>query len=162
MSHVDFAQPIGQLLLRLLGAGRTFRDALQELERLPADAWEVRTSLPLLIRYQLEIKSLPVTERTAEEEAIMAAHELYEKWERERIELGEKRGKALGLEEGLAQGLALLVAQFEHRLGRKISSSERQRIRERLDTLGPERLGHVVLDLGAEELADWLADPEAV
>jgi flagellar biosynthesis/type III secretory pathway protein FliH len=145
------------LLLRLLGAGRTFRDALQELERLPADAWEVRTSLPLLIRYQLEIKSLPVTERTAEEEAIMAAHELYEKWERERVE----RGKALGLEEGLAQGLALLVAQFEHRLGRKISSAERQRIRERLDTLGPERLGRVVLDLGAEELADWLADPKA-
>ena len=141
------------LLLRLLGAGRTFRDALQELEGLPADAWEVRTSLPLLIRYQLEIKSLPVTERTAEEEAIMVAHELYEKWERERVE----RGKALGL----AQGLALLVRLYERRLGRELTEAERGTLRERLSRLGPARVGDVVLDLGAEELADWLADPEA-
>jgi len=147
------------LMLRLLGTGRTFRDALKELEQLPVDAWEVRTSLPLLIRYQIEIMSLPVTERTAEEEAIMAVHELYEKWERERIELGEKRGMERGKTLGLEEGLAPLVRLYERRLGRELGQCERASLRERLGTLGPKRLGDVVLDLSSEELARWLSDP---
>ena len=81
----------------------------------------------------------------------MAARELYEKWERERVE----RGKALGL----AQGLALLVRQFERRLGRELTPAERGSLRDRLGTLGPEQLGDVVLDLSSEELARWLLDP---
>jgi flagellar biosynthesis/type III secretory pathway protein FliH len=89
------------LVLRLLGAGRTFLGALQEVRVLPSDAWEVRLARPWLVRYQLEIKSLDPRERTAEEEAIMGAQELYEEWEREVLQ----RGKALGLDEGKAIGL---------------------------------------------------------
>jgi hypothetical protein len=89
------------LLLRLLGAGRTFLGALQELRVLPTDAWEVRVARPWLVRYQLEIRALNRAERTAEEEAIMGAQDLYEQWEREILQ----RGKALGLDEGKALGL---------------------------------------------------------
>ena len=97
------------LVLRLLGAGRTFLGALQEVRVLPSDAWEVRLARPWLVRYQLEIKSLDPRERTAEEEAIMGAQELYEEWEREVLQrgkaLGLDEGKALGLDEGKALGL---------------------------------------------------------
>ncbi|MCU0691629.1 MAG: hypothetical protein MUF54_09530 [Polyangiaceae bacterium] len=50
------------LLLGMLGAGRTFRDALDELQWLPADAWEAALTRPWLVRYQLEIKTLEPSE----------------------------------------------------------------------------------------------------
>jgi hypothetical protein len=109
------------LLLRLLGAGRTFLGALQELRVLPTDAWEVRVARPWLVRYQLEIRTLNRAERTAEEEAIMGAQDLYEQWEREILQrgkaLGLDEGKALGLTEGLKEGkrellLHVLTARF--------------------------------------------------
>jgi flagellar biosynthesis/type III secretory pathway protein FliH len=53
------------------------------------------------VRYQLEIRTLNRAERTAEEEAIMGAQDLYEQWEKEILQ----RGKALGLDEGKALGL---------------------------------------------------------
>jgi flagellar biosynthesis/type III secretory pathway protein FliH len=57
----------------------------------------------------LEIKSLDPRERTAEEEAIMGAQELFEEWEREVLQ----RGKALGLDEGKRQLLLrVLAARF--------------------------------------------------
>jgi hypothetical protein len=37
----------------------------------------------------------------------------------------------------------------------------REQLVDRLDRLGPERLGDVVLDLDASALAAWLADPAA-
>jgi hypothetical protein len=57
------------------------------------------------------------------------------------------------------EGLALLVHQFERRLGRRLSDDEHRVLRERLRALGPDRLGDVVLDLTPEALAVWLADP---
>jgi hypothetical protein len=153
----ELSRTRGSLILRLLGTGRTFRDALQELEKLPTTAWEVRTAAPGLVRYRLVIGGLVTSERTAEEEAIMAAQNMYDAWEREHEARGEARGKALGLDEGLAP----LVRQFQRRLGRELTESERATLRERLDTVGPDRLGDVVLDLSEQELADWLADPAA-
>ncbi len=49
--------------------------------------------------------------------------------------------------------------QFEHRLGRKPEVREDKTLRDRLSTLGADRLGVVVLDLSAVELARWLKDP---
>ncbi len=130
------------LLLRLLGAGRTFLGALQELRVLPTDAWEVRVARPWLVRYQLEIKTLDRADRTAEEEAIMGAQDLYEQWEREILQrgkaLGLDEGKALGLTEGLKEGkrellLHVLTARFP-----ELPAWVRERVRiapeARLDT----------------------------
>jgi isocitrate lyase len=50
---------------------------------------------------------------------------------------------------------------FSRRLQRALTDVERAVIVARLDTLGADRLGDVVLDLSAPELSAWLADPAA-
>ncbi len=72
-----------------------------------------------------------------------------------------KFGEDRGLEKGLERGLAPLLRQFRRRLGRPLDEHERVEVRRRLEALGPERLGDVVLDLGGAELGRWLADPDA-
>jgi hypothetical protein len=50
---------------------------------------------------------------------------------------------------------------FERRLSRRLSPSEQAVLRQRLATLGADRLGDVVLDMDAATLSAWLADPAA-
>jgi hypothetical protein len=63
-----------------------------------------------------------------------------------------------GVERGALQSLQ---HQFERRIGYRLGPSEQAALRQRLATLGPDRLGDVVLDLDAAALAAWLADPAA-
>jgi flagellar biosynthesis/type III secretory pathway protein FliH len=74
---------------------------------------------------------------------------------------GLERGLEAGLERGLAEGLRPLVRLFERRLGRVLTDAERGALASRLDVVGPERLGDVVLDLDSAALAAWLASPTA-
>jgi flagellar biosynthesis/type III secretory pathway protein FliH len=85
----------------------------------------------------------------------------YRKGVREGIKRGEQRGVRQGMQQGLQQGLAPLLRQFSRRLDRALSEPERAVVIARLETLGADRLGDVVLDLSAPELARWLADPDA-
>lgn len=64
-------------------------------------------------------------------------------------------------DEILERGLGPVVHLFERRLGRALTEQEHALLRSRLDRLGASRLGDVVLDLSAEALGAWLADPEA-
>ena len=77
------------------------------------------------------------------------------------IEKGIERGIEKGIERGIEKGLTPLLRQIARRLGRSLSIDERRSLAVRLDTVGPERLGDVVLDLNALELAAWLANPDA-
>ena len=77
------------------------------------------------------------------------------------LERGLEAGLERGLEAGLEAGLRPLVRQFERRLGRALSEAERGALASRLDVVGPERLGDVVLDLDSAALAAWLASPTA-
>ena len=43
----------------------------------------------------------------------------------------------------------------------RVTDEQRAEIERRLDALGPERLGDVVLVLSARKLAAWLADPNS-
>ena len=70
-----------------------------------------------------------------------------------------ERQFAAGMQQGMQQGLAPLLRLFSRRLQRALTDVERAVIIARLDTLGADRLGDVVLDLSAPELAAWLADP---
>jgi hypothetical protein len=54
-----------------------------------------------------------------------------------------------------------LARLFERRLGRELARTERVTLTKRMTALGPDRLGDVVLDLAPQELAKWLADPDA-
>jgi hypothetical protein len=72
-----------------------------------------------------------------------------------------KQGKAKGQQEGREEGIGPLAHVIERRLARPLDSAERGALIRRLDTLGPERLGDLVLDLSAEALGAWLAAPDA-
>jgi flagellar biosynthesis/type III secretory pathway protein FliH len=93
----------------------------------------------------------------------------YRKGVREGIRRGEQRGlqKGIqtgvqqGMQQGMQQGLAPLLRLFSRRLDRALTASERDVVVARLDSLGADRLGDVVLDLPAPALAAWLADPDA-
>lgn len=74
---------------------------------------------------------------------------------------GREAGHRDGLREGLREGLEPLLHQFARRLGRPLDEAEQRRLRERLATLGGQRLGDVVLDLSVAELAAWVADDSA-
>jgi hypothetical protein len=79
----------------------------------------------------------------------------------ELIEAGIETGIEKGIERGIEKGLMPLLHLFERRLGRALTPEEHHGLRERFDRLGSTRLGDVVLDLSAEALAAWLADPDA-
>ncbi len=68
---------------------------------------------------------------------------------------------AQGRTEGRTEGLGPVERQFARRLGRPITAAEHAELLRRLDTLGPDRIGDVVLDLAPDALAAWLADPDA-
>ena len=142
------------LPLRLLGAGRTLDDALEDLRRLPETAPERVVLTPVLVRCRMEMAMQP-GKRTQEDEELRqkvewAYNEMLRKAEGRGEKRGEKRGEA-----------AVVKRHFEHRLGRSLDPRERATLRKRLSTLGPERLGNVVLDLSAQDVATWLGDPNA-
>jgi hypothetical protein len=86
----------------------------------------------------------------------------YVEWlKRSEYRMGIREGIKRGEQRGMQQGLAPLLRQFSHRLDRALTDDERAAVTARLITLGADRLGYVVLDLSAPELAVWLADPAA-
>jgi hypothetical protein len=155
------------LALRLLGRN-TLSAALDELAVLPKRAWE-RKMLLVLLRWRVQVQAAPV--RTSEEEEFMQqTRDLFEQFQANLREEGRtkgrkegmKRGLKKGLEEGLEKGLLPLQHLFARRLGRPLTTAETATLRTRFDTVGPGRLGDVVLDLAPDALAAWLADDNAV
>ncbi len=143
------------LLARWMGEGETLRDALYDLQALPADAWDggvVRTLLALLRR---ELPRMGIGVYTESEDTMRY---------QEALRLHEEEIRTVrtdGRTEGLRDGLAPLLRQFERRLARPLTETDRAALFARLDTLGPTRIGDVVLDLDPVALAQWLADPAA-
>jgi hypothetical protein len=85
------------LLLRLMGAGAVLKEALAELGRLPADAWERQVAMPVLIAVKAQIPQDSPSEE--EREFLMSIDSVYEQWEQQvtekGIELGIERGREL-------------------------------------------------------------------
>jgi len=135
------------LLLRTMGAGATLRGALQEMEALPPDAPERLLAGRLITRLRLDLK-----DHTSQEaqEYRMDTEKLVE----EMIQKHVDAGRRLGRQEGLQRRCA-------HRLGRTLTRTEARTLVARMEALGAERLDEVILDLGPEALAAWLADPDA-
>lgn len=73
-----------------------------------------------------------------------------------------KRVWNAGHTQGISRGeQRALTRQFEHRLARPLSAEEHSTLAARFESVGPERLGDLVLDLDGDALAAWLADPDA-
>ncbi|MBI5518418.1 MAG: hypothetical protein HY909_31895 [Deltaproteobacteria bacterium] len=144
------------LALRLFGQGAVLREAAREVLALPEDAWE-RRLIPVLLQWRTQIPELPERRTTDEEDFVSNAQQILDEWERR----ATHKGLSQGLSQGRSEGLAPLVRLFERRLSRPLTETEREGLRSRLGSLGPERLGDVVLDLSPAELGAWLADPAA-
>lgn len=136
------------LALRTLGRGATWERAMRELASLPADTWE-RRLVEVLLRWRGEIEALRA--REARENAEVPT-DMGTLWEQIRTEL-TRDAVALGRAEVLAR-------QFERRLRRSLTTTERDTLRERLATLGDERLSDLVLEHDGPWLASWLAAPD--
>ena len=171
---------VGKLALLLLKHGTTAGDLLvligawRGLFETCEDVWD--TALSRFVWYILsvreDLKADEVSQRftqvlgkragelvMTEAERLIALGE--KRGERRGEKRGERRGEKRGKELGLAEGLAPLVRQIEQRIGRGLAESERTAVRERLGTLGPDRLAEVVLNLSSQDLQKWLSDPEA-
>ncbi|KYF71611.1 hypothetical protein BE11_34250 [Sorangium cellulosum] len=137
------------LLLRLLGAGAVLRDAIRDLAALPDDAWERSIALPWLVRLRFETPAEPsarAADDAEEEEIVTEVQQWFEQLKQSLRDEGQ---------------LLTLARQFEKKLGRPLAEAERSVLAERLDHLGPDRLDDVRLELPADALAAWLADPAA-
>jgi hypothetical protein len=143
------------LPLRLMGRGAAAERAARELGALPRDAWERRILEPAMISLQKKIERVQASGHLTEEEREILVNG------QKLIDAIENRGLERGRSEGRQQGLELVVHLFGRKLGRPLTDRQRATILRRLDTLGPDRLGDVVLDLDTAALAAWLANPRA-
>ncbi len=133
------------LALRLMGAGETFGAALHELR---ARYGRVPRGQALYVAVVQMLLAARKRGETLTEAIMLDTTEAEEFLRRER-------------REGRDEGLRPLVRLIERRLDRKLTEDERAMLLARLDLVGAVRLGDVVLDLEADALARWLADPDA-
>lgn len=166
------------LLLRLMGAGRTLRDALADLRALPQGAPERAVVAPLLVQLKQDLarmQEIKVTLPIEDTEDMMTYEEAVRIWtdtetrlaqvEQEitqaREQATQAREQATRAREQITRAQHALEHLFERRLRRTLSDRERDTLRARFTSLGPERLSDVVLDLEGDALAAWIASPEA-
>lgn len=136
------------LALRLLGRRQVLAKALSELAALPPEAWEHKL-LEILLRWGQAVEASGP--RSQEDEEFMEiTRETFEQFKDRLRHEGERANQQHSL-----------LRLFARRLGRSLSADEQATLVQRLDSVGPDRLGDVVLDLSPAELATWLADPDA-
>ncbi|XXR49721.1 hypothetical protein WMF29_06880 [Sorangium sp. So ce381] len=73
---------------------------------------------------------------------------------------GERRGEERGEERGKQQAIAELLGRlFARRIGRRPTAEEERSIIERARAIGPGEVEDALLDLEADALVRWLAEP---
>jgi hypothetical protein len=144
------------LLLRLLGAGSVLRQAIAELEVLPADAPERVLALPILVRLRLAALSDPATQTSDDEEFLMSTQDIVEMWRQEAIQEGVKQGLERGVKQGLERGeRQLLLRLLQRRFGDQVDAATERRL-EAASARQIEIWAERVLSAGT--LAELLAD----
>ena len=72
-----------------------------------------------------------------------------------------RQGMEKGEQQGIEKGGQPFARMLERKLGRDLTSVEQQVLHQRLDSLDPDRLLDVALELPPEALTAWLAAPDA-
>jgi hypothetical protein len=143
------------LLVRLLGAGSTLKQAIAELQALPADAPERRLALPVLVRLRLTVPTDPAQQTSDDQEFLMNTQDIVETWRREAIQEGVEQGVKQGLEQGLERERKLLLRLLRRRFGPEVDGETERRLAaaaaEQIE-IWAERV------LSAATLAELLAD----
>jgi len=160
--------PVGKLTLLLLKHGRTAPDMLAWVRKwrglFAATQAAGESALPRFVCYIMSVRedltAQQLREAFTDTLGNRAGEVVMTEAERLRAE-GQEQGVKQGVKRGREEGMAPLVRLFERRLGRELARTERVTLTKRLTALGPDRLGDVVLDLAPQELASWLADPNA-
>jgi hypothetical protein len=136
------------LLLRLLGRGRRFRQALADLADLPGDAWEHSVAVPLLVHFRFDSHAPP----TNKEDDVSAEIQAWYEEHRHKV---REQGREEGREEGRREGeCRLLLRLLRSRFG-QLPAAAIARI-EAADLADIERWGERIL--GARTLAEVLDD----
>jgi len=133
------------VVLRLMGAGATMKRAFDDLRARAGALPQARRLIELMVQET----ALVDDEREGQENTMIDTTR-----GRELIERFTNEGRSEG-------ELRTLTRQYERRLTRALTPDERATLAARLSALGVDRLGDLVLDLGAAALAAWLADPAA-
>jgi len=152
------------LLLRMMASGKTFVEAVDELLALPEGARERRVAGPLLVQLRGDLPRMGVTLTWAtleEHEAMISYEEAQQIWDKREADAIATKHAMVETQRAVAESLHGAQRQFERRLGRPLTSAERETVSARFRSPGPERVFDVVLDLDAPALAAWLADPDA-
>ncbi len=156
------------LLLRLLGAGKTLRSALEDLKELPKDAPERRFLEQAMTQSRFAMNAVGAEALTQEELIMWKGQKEYEAYEKARqetirqaVEQGLQQGLAQGLQQGVAQGLQQGVAQtlerlMSRRLGRPLESREQGLLRERIALQQSDAIADMLVSASVEELEAWL------
>lgn len=128
------------LLVRLLGAGAVLKQAIAELQALPAGAPEIGLALPILLRLQLVVPTNPAQQDIDDKDFWNNTQEIVENWRREASEEGERR---------------MLMRQLRRRFGNAVDAEIEQRV-----TAAPGAQIEIWSDrvLSAATLAEVLAD----
>jgi len=136
------------LLVRLLGAGATLKQAIAELTALPAEASERRLALPILLRFRLTVPTDPAQQTSEDQEFLMDTEDIVETWRRGAIQEGVQQG----LEQGERK---LLLRVLRRRFGSEIDGEIERRV-----VAAPAEQVEVWADrvLSAATLAELLAD----
>jgi len=152
------------LLLRLMGAGKVLRQAVEELEALEPGARERRVAAPILLRLKGDLPRMGVTVTwsTPEEYETMMSHEeavrIFE--EREAKLIAAAQAKA-AWERAQAEAERAQAEAERAQAYRALTDAERDAVVARFHELGPERFDDATWALDAAALAAWLADPAA-
>ena len=173
------------LLLRLLGAGSTLKNALEDLAKLPKDAPERRFLARALSQARFAMSAVETGKLTNEELIMWRGQAEFEAYERGLVEKGIQLGVQQGLQQGVAQGLQLGVEQglqlgveqglqlgvqqghqqtttqitarlLTKRLARPLSEVELSLIRERISFQQSDAIADMLIDATVEELEAWL------
>ncbi len=116
------------LLVRLFGAGSTLKQAIAELQALPADAPERGLALPVLVRLHLTVPSDPAQQTSDDQEFLMDTQDIVETWRREAIQEGVKQGLERGLEQGLERERKLLLRLLRRCFGAEVNGEIERRV----------------------------------
>ncbi len=140
------------LLLRLMGAGKTFEAAVAKLLELEEHQWEVEALLPWMRKLRLT-KNEIVAQYPDEREAVMSITAWSEEIDR--------KLKTEGKIEGLAEGVALerrngLVRSAAKRLKRALSESEQQALLANAKTENWDAIDDAIFADDERELLSWL------
>jgi flagellar biosynthesis/type III secretory pathway protein FliH len=139
------------------------RQAIAELEVLPADAPERVLALPILVRLRLAVPSDRTKQTSDEQEFLMSTQDIVEIWRQEAIQEGVKQGLEQGVKQGLEQGVKqglererkLLLRLLRRRFETEVDGETERRIAaasaEQIE-IWAERV------LSAATLAELLAD----